>query len=239
MTTIAPTLRHVQRGCGGGVANGSPSEPYPGRTWLGAFAVFVAIVLALVDAEAGQVYSDTPPQIDPKGHYLIFLQGPVAGEPVAQGFARRGFDVVTERRPPAADPLDAARKAMAQVRRLLEGGVPGSRIAVAGYDQGGTSAMIAAALLKDPSISYVVLAGCGLDDRYQRFAAQLADQMAGRMLHLWEKTDPQAESCQLAFSRAPQLDSDEKLLSHDRGPEVFWDAAPLWMDLVQGFLHRR
>jgi hypothetical protein len=190
-------------------------------------------------AQAGDIHPELPTQLDPQRSYLIFLQGPVAGEPVARGFARRGFEVVTERRRPSSDPLEQARKTFAQVTTLLQSGVPGSRIAVAGYDLGGTAAMIASALIKDPSISYVVLAGCGLDERYERFATQLADQMAGRMLHLWEKTDPKAESCQYAFSQAPRLESDEKLLSNIGGEELFWEPAPFWMDIVQQFLEQR
>ena len=63
-----------------------------------------------------------------------------------------------------------------------------------------------------------------LDDRYNRFAVQFADQMTGRALHLWEKSDLQAESCQLAFSKAKALDSDEKLLSNGGGHEMFGEA---------------
>jgi predicted esterase len=215
---------------------------HPVRSFLGwkdtLPAFFCAVSLSFA-ANAGEIYPELPAELDPQRFYLIFLQGPVAGEPVARGFARRGFEVVTERRRPSSDPLEQARKTMAQVTALLQGGVPGSRIAVAGYDLGGTAAMIASALIRDPSISYVVLAGCGLDERYERFAAQLADQMAGRMLHLWEKTDPRAESCQYAFSQAPQLDSDEKLLSNDGGHELFWEPAPFWMDILQQFLERR
>jgi hypothetical protein len=214
-----------------------PRAAFPGRKdGLAAFFVALSMITA---AQAGEVRPELPMQPDPQRSYLIFLQGPVAGEPVAQGFARRGFEVVTQRRSPSSDPLEQARKTFQQVTTLLHSGVPASRIAVAGYDLGGTAAMIAAALIKDPSISYVVLAGCGLDDRYERFADGLAEEMAGRMLHLWEKTDPQAESCQHAFSKAPRLDSDEKLLSNNGGHELFWEPAPFWMDIVQRFLDQR
>jgi hypothetical protein len=196
--------------------------------------------LTLVDpARAGQVRSEVPDPIDPRARYLIFIQGPAPGEAVANAFAGRGFEVVTERRLPNPDPFDLARKASTQVRRLLAGGVASPRIAVMGYDVGGTAALVAAALLRDADLSYVVLAGCGLDERYTRFATQLADQMAGRALHLWEKTDPQAESCQLAFSKAKALESDEKLLSNGGGHEMFAEADPFWIDLVIAFLDRK
>ncbi len=209
--------------------------------WRGGRAV--ALLLALLAlagvAEAGQVRSDVPERIDPGARYLIFIQGPAPGEPVANSFANRGFEVLTERRPANPDPFELARRAAEQVRKLAAGGVAAPRIAVMGFDVGGTATLITSARLKDPDLSYVVLAGCGLDDRYERFATQLADQMAGRMLHLWEKTDPQAESCQLALSKAKSLDSDEKLLSNGGGHEMFGEADPFWIDLVMAFLDRR
>ena len=75
--------------------------PPPGRARGGAFVLFATLVLALVEADAGQVYPDTPSQIDPKGHYLIFLQGPVA--PVLVVLTRRLLG-----RKPFADPEPAS-----------------------------------------------------------------------------------------------------------------------------------
>ena len=205
----------------------------------GTLAALLLAFIALGGAEAGQVRSDVPDRIDPQARYLIFIQGPAPGEAVANAFANRGFEVLTERRNPDPDPFDLARRAGEQVRKLMVGGVSTPRIAVMGFDVGGTAALVTAARLKDPDLSYVVLAGCGLDERYDRFAAQLADQMVGRVLHLWEKTDPAAESCQLAFSKAKALDSDEKMLSNGGGHEMFGEPDPFWIDLVVAFLDRR
>jgi hypothetical protein len=202
-------------------------------------SALLALFVAIGAAEAGQVQSDVPDRIDPRARYLIFIQGPAPGEPVANAFAGLGFEVVTERRPASPDPYDLARKASAQVRKLALAGVPPPRIAIMGYDVGGAAALAVSALLRDADLSYVVLAGCGLDERYNRFATQLADQMAGRALHLWEKTDTQAESCQLAFSKAKALDSDEKLLSNGGGHEMFGEADRFWIDLVMAFLDRK
>ena len=204
-----------------------------------AAALLLALLALTGMAEAGQVRSDVPDRIDPSARYLIFIQGPAPGEPVANAFAHRGFEVLTERRNPNPDPFDLARRAGEQIRKLMAGGVTAPRIAVMGYDVGGTAALVAAARIRDPDLSYVVLAGCGLDERYERFATQAADQMTGRVLHLWEKTDPQAESCQLAFSKAKALESDEKLLSNGGGHEMFGEPDPFWIDLVMAFLDRR
>lgn len=206
----------------------------------GTVAALLLALLALAGvAEAGQVRSDVPERIDPGARYLIFIQGPAPGEGVANAFANRGFEVITERRNPNPDPFDLARRTGEQVRKLMLGGVTAPRIAVMGFDVGGTAALVTSARLRDPDLSYVVLAGCGLDERYDRFAAQLADQMAGRALHLWEKTDPQAESCQLSFSKAKALESDEKLLSNGGGHEMFGEPDPFWIDLVMAFLDRK
>lgn len=200
----------------------------------------LATILCLATgARAGQVLAEIPDQINPGSRYLIFIQGPAPGELVAQAFANRGFEVVTERRKPNPDPFDLARKATGQIRKLRDAGVTSPRIALMGYDQGGAAALIASALLGESDLSYVVLAGCGLDDRYRRFASQLADKMTGRLLHLWEKTDTQAESCQFALSKARELDSDEKLLSNGGGHEMFGEVDAFWIDLVMAFLERR
>ncbi len=209
------------------------------RSGSRAGTLLLALLALIGAAEAGGVRSDVSDRIDPKARYLIFIQGPAPGEPVANAFANRGFEVVTERRNPGPDPFDLARKTAEQVRKLLVGGVPSPRIAIMGYDVGGMAALVASARIRDPDLSFVVLAGCGLDDRFERFATQLADQMVGRVLHLWEKTDPHAESCQLAFSKAKALESDEKLLSNGGGHEMFGEADPFWIDLVMAFLDRR
>ena len=211
-----------------------------GEGRVAALLLALATILAVTGgARAGQVQAEVPDQINPGARYLIFIQGPAPGELVATAFANRGFEVVTERRKPNPDPFDLARKASGQIRKLREAGVTSPRIALMGYDQGGAAALIASALLGDPGMSYVVLAGCGLDDRYRRFASQLADKMAGRLLHLWEKTDTQAESCQFALSKAAELDSDEKLLSNGGGHEMFGEVDAFWIDLVMAFLDRR
>ncbi len=211
-----------------------------GQGKVAALLLALATILCLsAGARAGQVRDEVPDRIDPKARYLIFIQGPAPGELVATAFANRGFEVVTERRKPNPDPFDLARKATGQIRKLREAGVASPRIALMGFDQGGAATLIASALMRDPELSYVVLAGCGLDDRYRRFATQLADQMTGRLLHLWEKTDTQAESCQFALSKAPELDSDEKLLSNGGGHEMFGEVDAFWIDLVMAFLDRR
>jgi len=210
-----------------------------GKTGRALLLALVAWLAVPAIGAAGQVTAEVPEKIDPKARYLIFIQGPAPGELVAGAFANRGFEVVTERRLPNPDPFDLARKASNQVRRLIAGGVAAPRIAVMGFDVGGTAALVASALLGEPELSYVVLAGCGIDDRYNRFAASIAEQMAGRVLHLWEKTDTQAESCQLAFSKAKALASDEKLLSNGGGHEMFGEVDAFWIDLVMAFLDRK
>src|SRR5689334_4740391 len=104
-------------------------------------SALLALLVATGACEAGQVRADIPDKIDPRARYLIFIQGPAPGEPVATAFADLGFEVVTERRPATPDPYELARKASAQVRKLALAGVTPLRIAVMGYDVGGAAAL--------------------------------------------------------------------------------------------------
>src|SRR5262249_2827780 len=81
-------------------------------------------------------------------------------EKILDAFRAKGFTVSGEIRPKNATESDAADKVVAQVRRLLDSGVPASRITVVGASMGAGIAMAASARLQNPEVRFSILGAC-------------------------------------------------------------------------------
>ena len=113
---------------------------------------------------AGEIHSDVPEAVDPARRHLFYLHGawvehglershPSHGryeyQAIVRTLAERGFVVISEARKGEIDPEAYAEKVSAQVRRLLEEGVPPSHVTVIGHSKGGSIALLAAAELRE------------------------------------------------------------------------------------------
>ncbi|OFX10684.1 MAG: hypothetical protein A2516_02960 [Alphaproteobacteria bacterium RIFOXYD12_FULL_60_8] len=213
----------------------------------------IAITLALVlwggMAWAGEILTQAPAAPDPDKHYLFYLHGlwledngkdtvnkrygRYEYDSILQAFADRGFTVIAELRPQRTRGKEYARGVLSQVGGLMRAGVPADHITVSGFSKGGQIALLVAALNDRPELRFVVMAGCGINQReggFRQFLDKEAAKATGHLLALYDSNDQETGSCQEVFARAPALTGREEVLTIGRGHGVFYAADPAWLD---------
>jgi pimeloyl-ACP methyl ester carboxylesterase len=211
-----------------------------------------ALLLLLVPARAlgaGRVVRSVPEKVDPRQDYLIFLHGRIVEEEglrptspelgvyeyekILADFAGRGFVVVSEPRPRGTEPEAYANKVVGQVRTLLRAGVPPEHIAVVGFSKGGGIALLTASRLAEPKVNFVILAGCG-----PWTPPEIAQNLQGRILSMFDASDEVARTCTKAFAQAKSpLTSEEVVLKLGTGHGAFYRPGD-WLEQVAGWVKK-
>ncbi|MBU2551291.1 MAG: hypothetical protein KKB20_22955 [Proteobacteria bacterium] len=202
-----------------------------------------------------------PETIDPKARYLFFMHGLIteqqglqANHPqygaydytgIIQAFQDRGFRVVSEVRPPGTAGLDYARRVAAQVKTLLDAGVPPDRVTICGFSKGGAIVLHVAVALQNPAIKYVVMAGCGKTGTftysgYKRFLDRAAERLKGRFLSILDvESDQVAGSCEAAFKLAgSEVKYREIDAGSGKGHGLFYKPRPEWLEPVLNWIEQ-
>lgn len=169
----------------------------------------------------------SPPNIvDRAARYLFFLHGRIVEtdgpEGVSPDFgAYRYFDIldalnsgehvlISEVRDTEVDAHAYASGLAEKVNTLIENGVPPDAITVVGFSKGGYIALLAAKLLQNNALNFVILAGCtpavasGVDTG--------ADGLRGRILSMVDYRDDRCFSCAPLFDRNPQLQETKDIV---------------------------
>ena len=192
----------------------------------------------------GHVMNDVPDEIRPDRSYLFYLHGQIVEdqgvrpehpefgvyeyEAVLAALAEKGFEVISEPRPPRTDGREYARKIVTQIESLRSAGVPAERISVVGFSKGGGIAVAVSSLLDDERVSFAFLGTCA-----KRIQDPPPLELKGRILSIYEASDPVAGSCRELFSgsvAAPGLEELEIRLGGGHG--AFYRPAPEWIDPV-------
>lgn len=185
--------------------------------------------VALLFGSFLEAWAQSPLRVEPRAperpdlaaRYLFYLHGQILEDQgseamhpefgryeydaIVRSLADSGFSVISELRAPNTDPERYADSVAAQVRRLIDAGLPAHSIAVVGVSKGAVIAMLASTRLSAP-IRYVLLANCN-DWVLQRFPLQLH----GEVLSIFETTDSIGRSCQSLFDRSPSLGRRQEL----------------------------
>lgn len=222
------------------------------RLLLGGLAILILSSVAL----AGSVHKTVPADIDPDAKYLFYMHGKAIEEmwgdgdsylylPILDRFAERGFVVIGEKRTSFTKPDEYAGKVAGQVVKLLKAGVPGRNITVAGHSKGGMITMWVMTLLRDPDISYVNFAGCGLPQSetrhrvFQMYVRTGASEAHGRLLSAYDHSDSVAGSCKDALDRMTEAEVAERVLDIGGDHQLFYRPDDAWMDVLQAWVERR
>ncbi len=206
-------------------------------------------------AHAGLIYTQAPETPDPQARYLFYMHGMwlednLPDKPnkkygtyryrdILDTFAKLGYTVISELRPRGTRPKRYAMKIIAQVERLIAGGVPPANIVVTGFSKGGQITLLVAALNMRPNLRFVVMAGCGkgrFRGGYKKFLRRDAASMIGRMLSIYDASDQATGTCREAFDEAPGLIAGEEVLHVGRGHGTFYTANPDWVNMVAAWL---
>jgi hypothetical protein len=152
--------------------------------------------------------------------------------------------VISEVRDSGTTPREYAEHVAGQVKRLLAADVPPQRTTVAGHLKGGAITLITAALLQNPDIKFIDMAGCGSDGLFARIFRRLTktfgSRITGRLMSVYDAdhriTGSQdhriAGSCAAIKHASETVKVSEKVLSTGRGHQRFYQPAAVWMDPV-------
>ncbi len=122
----------------------------------------------------------------------------------------------------------------AQIKRLLDAGVPTRRIAVVGGSMGGYIALLVSSRVTDRHIGYAIMGICSDD------TLELGSELHGDLLSIFEASDEQGGSCTPLFGRAKGLGRHAEIRL-DTGLQHGFLYRPLseWMDPVIRWVRER
>lgn len=231
--------------------------PYSPIEWP-KISTFLLLLLLPIMSSASTNYS-MPSTIDANKNYLFFLHGAItenrgamARHPrygnynfhqMLKAISDRGFRVISEIREKRTDKIDYAIKIVDQIQKLIERGTAPEKISIVGFSKGGTIALYTASILRNPKVSFVILAGCGAKRDYKRsymkFLNTSAADLYGRLLSIYDKHDKIAGSCIDAFTRsANKTESSEIVLDTGKGNGLFYQPDDEWLIPISKWINR-
>lgn len=189
-----------------------------------------------------------PSAIDRSTRYFFFLhnyyvekhgpEGACKYYDILRVFSDNGYNVISEVRSGKIVPSEYAQKITRQVKRLLDAGVPPENITIAGHSKGGVITLCVAAQLRNPKISFIVMAGCeirSLTRAYPDFT-----QLKGNFLSIYASSDSIASSCNELFSKAIiGISNKEITLKSEKGHKLFFQPENIWIEPVMNWLNQR
>jgi len=208
----------------------------------------VLALLALIGAVRGlgEVLKVPPASPDPSGRYVFYLHGGVVtgsdGRPftkefgpyeyraILKRFSDDGFVVISEIRPDDGDPGRYAGKVASWISQLRKSGVSSSRISVVGASMGGVIAAHVSALLDDPGISYVILAGL-YDDEPERSLV-----LHGRLLSIHDEADTHRIVPGAYFHRSALAQSRSIVTKTGLGHGLIYTVQSAWYDATLNWI---
>lgn len=194
-------------------------------------------MLLVASLLASGVLTTPPAKPDPTARHVFYLHGKIiedAGrkprhprwgiydyDAVLAALAGPGRLVISEQRKAKTNVGAYAAKVVAQLRALLDAGVPAEHITVVGFSKGGIIAQHVSRKLAAP-IRYVLLAACS--------AQTSGGKLHGRILSITEKTDTMMGSCASTFGRSPDLVEHHERQIHIGGEHgAFYAPHPAWL----------
>jgi len=142
--------------------------------------------------------------------------------------AKHDFIVISEARGNDTKVKRYAKNIASQVSTLIEGGVPGRNITVAGFSKGGKITLVTSSRVGNESINYVVLAGC--IRKTKKFINKFSLDLKGRVLSIVDYNDDTFSSCEDMFnSSSGGLKHKEIILKEGSGHGVFYTPNDKWI----------
>lgn len=162
--------------------------------------VTVLCVSQVCAQKQGVVLGNAPREIDRSARYLFYVSGYIVAEgntrptspkygvyeyqEILESFKERGFVVISEARKQSPEIEPYAAKVAAQVKQLLNAGVPPQNITIVGASQGSWIAMLVSTYTANRDVNFVFLAACAADDGFLKSV-----DLHGNVLFISERTD--------------------------------------------------
>ena len=162
--------------------------------------VTVLCVSQVCAQKQGVVLGNAPREIDRSARYLFYVSGYIVAEgntrptspkygvyeyqEILESFKKRGFVVISDARKQSPEIVPYAAKVAAQVKQLLNAGVPPQNITIVGASQGSWIAMLVSTYTANRDVNFVFLAACAADDGFLKSV-----DLHGNVLFISERTD--------------------------------------------------
>ena len=219
-----------------------------GKFGAALFAFALCTLFAAPCSHAEGPSHGMPSAIDHSAKYLFFLHnyyvemkgpdGDCKYHDILKSFAEKGFAVISEIRPKNTSVVEYAEKTAADVRKLLDAGVSPYKITLAGHSKGAVIAIRVASLLRNPKISYVIMAGCGIRPLEKAYPDH--SLLQGDILSVYATSDKIAGSCATVFSQSKQgISIKEIALENPEGHRLFFKPTDVWLKPVLDWLARK
>lgn len=201
------------------------------------------LLLALAPGPArAAIHKAVPAAPDAEATWVIYLHGAIVEQEgrrprhpqhgiyeldrILESFSRPGVEVVAPIRSAGSDPASAAGDVVDEVRRLLDAGVPGTRISVVGFSKGAAITLLASSRLAEPDVRWIILAGC-----FPALTASPGLQLHGRVLSIHEASDATAPSCRPLAAASTDLTTFREVeISTGRGHGAFYRPRSEWIE---------
>jgi len=212
-------------------------------------AILMGVLALSAPARAADGDRNFPETIDPGKHYMFYMHGNYVEKngphkkykyyEILGALESKGFVVIGEARDETGMG-QYAKLVVGQVKRLLNAGVPASRITVAGHSRGGFISMQVASMLTEKEIRFGALAACGLKGTtffkpYKGLLEKRAASMSGDFLVMWEQSDDVAGNCDKAMNKAEGVTYENLELTVGGGHTLFYTPKGSWIDPLAAF----
>jgi triacylglycerol esterase/lipase EstA (alpha/beta hydrolase family) len=190
-----------------------------------------------------------PDDPDRTRKYLFYLHGLIVEEAgirpkseehgyyeyelIVNELSQKRFIVISEVREKGTEIIAYAEKIAAQVRRLLNSGVPPQNIAIVGASKGGIITAYVSSMLKNKEINYLFLAGL-----FEKCLQDPNLQLYGNVLSLHDRSDKLSMTPALYFQRSEGSGKfREIVLNLDVGHGLIYRPYREWLDPLWSWLH--
>jgi hypothetical protein len=216
------------------------------RGWLAGWI----LLLGPIACPAVEIYSGFPTTIHPDERYVFYSHGLIVEgddeQPVSPKyglydfpaikqalFEQGGFNLIAYHRPRDADIGVHATMLESGVRKLVQAGVPPSRITLIGFSRGGQITARASSGLRDLGINTAILAMC--------WKGEVVDSpslvLGGRLLTIYETTDEMG-SCAKLGQRGKLASFEEVSITTGRRHGAFFQPLPQWLTPLKDWVAR-
>jgi hypothetical protein len=132
--------------------------------------------------------------------------------------------VISEIRPAKTDPAFYGKKVASWVDQLIQAGIPARNISMVGASKGGVIAAHVSALLRQPDLRFVILAGF-----FRNLESERNLSLHGRVLSIHDASDVFAIAPDDYFKQSPDLSDGESLVTQTGlGHGLVFQPHPAW-----------
>lgn len=198
--------------------------------------------------DSAKIYTELPQHINPADKFVFYSHGlivegdnPRPEHPrwgvydfpaVVKALSDPRYNLIAFHRPKHTDPVAYAKKLSAQVRHLMDQGVPASNISLVGFSRGGFITVLASNELKNTELNFVIIAACTTNLTLRNDIS-----VYGHFYSIYETSDTVGSCSQLTTKNYNTLASvQELIISTGKEHGAFYQPRIEWVGSLKWWL---